>query len=120
LSSLQGGHGAVRNVSFEDIQLEDVGTPIQINQLYCPQSQHPGKCEPGSSAVQISDITVRRMVRASQPWTPHTDVTDCVALDCEMVGVQVNSRTHVLIKLARGSCKRLGKSCHHPKGVQEL
>lgn len=53
----------MRNISFVDIQLEDVGTPIAINQVYCPHSQHPGECQRGTSAVHISDITVRRMVR---------------------------------------------------------
>ncbi|XP_027081032.2 probable polygalacturonase At3g15720 [Coffea arabica] len=51
-----GGSGYARNISFEDITLQDVENPIIIDQFYC---KGEFKCEdkPSPSAVQVSHVT---------------------------------------------------------------
>eukprot|EP00056_Hartaetosiga_gracilis_P007605 m.110390 g.110390 ORF g.110390 m.110390 type:complete len:439 (+) comp12745_c0_seq2:864-2180(+) len=53
----QGGHGAVSNISYINLYVEDVINAIFITQYYCPSSQHPDKCKNYTAAVAISDIS---------------------------------------------------------------
>lgn len=49
---MQGGSGSVQGVTFSNIQVSGVKTPIMIDQFYCDGS----KCQNKSSAVAVSDI----------------------------------------------------------------
>jgi polygalacturonase len=44
IKTWQGGHGLVKNVTYENITVHDVGMPIRLTQFYCPGSQHKGQC----------------------------------------------------------------------------
>ncbi|KAG6468117.1 hypothetical protein ZIOFF_072685 [Zingiber officinale] len=47
-----GGSGFARNISFEDITMNDVRYPIIIDQYYCPHR----KCDAHASAVEVRDV----------------------------------------------------------------
>ncbi|KAE8691635.1 Shaggy-like kinase 13 isoform 1 [Hibiscus syriacus] len=47
-----GGSGAVKQVTFSNVQVSEVETPIMIDQFYCDK----GHCKNQSSAVQLSGI----------------------------------------------------------------
>lgn len=49
---MQGGMGAVKNVSFSNIQMHNVKVPIMIDQFYCDK----GTCKNQSEAVAISGV----------------------------------------------------------------
>ncbi|KAJ0754531.1 putative endo-polygalacturonase [Helianthus annuus] len=74
-----GGSGSVQGVTFSNIQVSKVETPIIIDQYYCDG----GKCQNKSSSVALSDISyenirgtyTRNPVRlACSESTPCTDV----------------------------------------------
>ena len=33
---LQGGHGEVKNITYQDITFDNIARPIVIDQFYCP------------------------------------------------------------------------------------
>ncbi|CDP20789.1 unnamed protein product [Coffea canephora] len=51
-----GGSGYARNISFEDITLQDVENPIIIDQFYC-KGEFKYEDKPSPSAVQVSHVT---------------------------------------------------------------
>lgn len=53
IKTWQGGSGSVRDVSFSNIQVSNVETPVVIDQFYCDN----GRCPNQTSAVAISGIT---------------------------------------------------------------
>ncbi|MFS7970550.1 putative endo-polygalacturonase [Helianthus anomalus] len=78
-SFLKGGSGSVQGVTFSNIQVSKVETPIIIDQYYCDG----GKCQNKSSSVALSEISyknirgtyTRNPVRlACSEGTPCTDV----------------------------------------------
>ncbi|KAG6468046.1 hypothetical protein ZIOFF_072612 [Zingiber officinale] len=48
----QGGSGFARNISFVNINMNEVRNPIIIDQYYCPHSS----CASKTTAVQVSDV----------------------------------------------------------------
>ncbi|CAK7337879.1 unnamed protein product [Dovyalis caffra] len=52
IKTWQGGSGSVQGVTFSNIQVSGVKTPIMIDQFYCDKS----KCQNESSAVAVSGI----------------------------------------------------------------
>ncbi|XP_076943530.1 polygalacturonase At1g48100-like [Bidens hawaiensis] len=57
IKTWQGGSGSVQGVTFSNIQVSEVETPIIIDQYYCDG----GKCQNKSSAVSISDISYQNI-----------------------------------------------------------
>lgn len=55
LFDIQGGIGSVKNITFTNIKVSNVKTPIMIDQFYCDQSS----CHNKTDAVSISGITYR-------------------------------------------------------------
>ncbi|KAF3323020.1 polygalacturonase [Carex littledalei] len=55
LFNIQGGIGTVKNITFTNIKVSNVKTPIMIDQFYCDQSS----CHNKTDAVSISGITYR-------------------------------------------------------------
>ncbi|XP_034696830.1 probable polygalacturonase At3g15720 [Vitis riparia] len=53
IKTWQGGRGRVRNISYKNIEVQEVGTPIVIDQFYCPR----GGCKNNSDAVRVSDVS---------------------------------------------------------------
>ncbi|KAJ3685923.1 hypothetical protein LUZ61_015087 [Rhynchospora tenuis] len=53
IKTWQGGIGTVKNITFTNIRVSNVKTPIMIDQFYCDQSS----CHNKTDAVSISDIT---------------------------------------------------------------
>ncbi|KAF5792175.1 putative polygalacturonase [Helianthus annuus] len=79
IKTWQGGSGSVQGVTFSNIQVSKVETPIIIDQYYCDG----GKCQNKSSSVALSEISyenirgtyTRNPVRlACSESTPCTDV----------------------------------------------
>ncbi|OAY29494.1 polygalacturonase At1g48100 isoform X2 [Manihot esculenta] len=52
IKTWQGGSGSVQGITFSNIQVSGVETPIMIDQFYCDGN----KCSNKSSAVAVSDI----------------------------------------------------------------
>ncbi|XP_026387280.1 polygalacturonase At1g48100-like isoform X2 [Papaver somniferum] len=65
IKSWQGGMGLVKNVTFSNIQVSNVSTPIMIDQYYCDKQ----KCKNQTEAVAITGVTFNQIVGtyASQP-----------------------------------------------------
>ncbi|KAK6928351.1 Glycoside hydrolase, family 28 [Dillenia turbinata] len=53
IKTWQGGSGSVRGITFSDIRVSEVQTPIMIDQYYCDRKG----CKNQTSAVSISDIS---------------------------------------------------------------
>ncbi|XP_073153796.1 polygalacturonase At1g48100-like [Henckelia pumila] len=53
IKTWQGGWGTVKGVTFTNIQVSGVGTPLMIDQFYC----NSNKCANKTSAVAISDVS---------------------------------------------------------------
>eukprot|EP00253_Pinus_taeda_P020817 PITA_20817 len=58
IKTWQGGSGYARNITFEDIVVDNVKNPIIIDQYYCDSSS---PCKTQSSAVQIKDVTFKNI-----------------------------------------------------------
>eukprot|EP00253_Pinus_taeda_P017299 PITA_17299 len=58
IKTWQGGSGYARNITFEDIVVDNVKNPIIIDQYYCDSSS---PCKIQSSAVQIKDVTFKNI-----------------------------------------------------------
>eukprot|EP00253_Pinus_taeda_P015159 PITA_15159 len=58
IKTWQGGSGYARNITFEDIVVDNVKNLIIIDQYYCDSSS---PCKIQSSAVQIKDVTFKNI-----------------------------------------------------------
>ncbi|KAJ9560795.1 hypothetical protein OSB04_005955 [Centaurea solstitialis] len=56
-SLVAGTPGTASDMHFDDIIMNDVGTPILIDQQYCPEKN----CQKGSSKVKISNVSFRKI-----------------------------------------------------------
>ncbi|KAI3696609.1 hypothetical protein L6452_29025 [Arctium lappa] len=56
IKTWQGGSGYARDITFENIELDNVFNPIIIDQHYCPNEIH---CPAESSAVNVSNISYK-------------------------------------------------------------
>ncbi|XP_039851437.1 polygalacturonase At1g48100-like [Panicum virgatum] len=61
IKTWQGGVGSVRNVTFANVRVANVGTPIAIDQFYCDR-QGGARCANRSGAVAITGVAYRRVV----------------------------------------------------------
>ena len=59
LLDLQGGVGSVRNVTFANVRVANVGTPIAIDQFYCDRGG--ARCANRTGAVAITGVAYRRV-----------------------------------------------------------
>ncbi|XP_015696450.2 polygalacturonase At1g48100-like [Oryza brachyantha] len=58
IKTWQGGKGTVRNVTFSNVRVANVATPIAIDQFYCDA----GRCGNRTDAVEITGVAYRRVV----------------------------------------------------------
>ncbi|CAN1151192.1 Probable polygalacturonase At1g80170 [Linum perenne] len=63
IKTWQGGHGYVRGIRYENVQMENVANPIIIDQFYCDS---PKSCQNQSAAVEISQIMYRNISGTSK------------------------------------------------------
>ncbi|XP_034695595.1 probable polygalacturonase At3g15720 [Vitis riparia] len=59
IKTWQGGHGEVRNITYEYNKFYDIARPIVIDQFYCPDNACQNNT--GTSAVAISDVSYTNM-----------------------------------------------------------
>ncbi|GAB4842067.1 hypothetical protein Ancab_012027 [Ancistrocladus abbreviatus] len=62
IKTWQGGSGYAKKITFENIELYNVGNPIIITQFYCPHET----CANKTSAVQISHVTYKNVTGTSE------------------------------------------------------
>uniref|UniRef100_A0A0E0C3E7 Polygalacturonase n=1 Tax=Oryza meridionalis TaxID=40149 RepID=A0A0E0C3E7_9ORYZ len=60
IKTWQGGKGTVRNVTFSNVRVANVATPIAIDQFYCDDGG--ARCGNRSDAVGITGVAYRRVV----------------------------------------------------------
>uniref|UniRef100_A0A0D9V1V8 Polygalacturonase n=1 Tax=Leersia perrieri TaxID=77586 RepID=A0A0D9V1V8_9ORYZ len=60
IKTWQGGKGTVRNVTFSNVRVANVATPIAIDQFYCDGGS--GRCRNSTDAVDIAGVAYRRVV----------------------------------------------------------
>ncbi|XP_062184784.1 polygalacturonase At1g48100-like isoform X2 [Phragmites australis] len=60
IKTWQGGVGSVRNITFSNVRVSNVATPIIIDQFYCDRGG--ARCANRTGAVAISGVTYRRVV----------------------------------------------------------
>lgn len=77
MKSWQGGKGYAKDVTFEDITMEEVQNPIIIDQNYCTSVDpaNPKPCEKQTSAVEFSNIRFKNIRGTSA-------TKEAIKLDC--------------------------------------
>ncbi|KAK3164549.1 hypothetical protein QOZ80_1AG0020890 [Eleusine coracana subsp. coracana] len=60
IKTWQGGVGSVRNITFSNVKVANVATPIAIDQFYCDRGG--ARCANRTDAVAITGVTYRRVV----------------------------------------------------------
>ncbi|CAI0386304.1 unnamed protein product, partial [Linum tenue] len=60
IKTWQGGHGYVRGIRYENVEMENVANPIIIDQFYCDSPKHQ------TAAVEISQIMYRNISGTSK------------------------------------------------------
>ncbi|KAI7758025.1 hypothetical protein M8C21_028265, partial [Ambrosia artemisiifolia] len=58
IKTWQGGSGNASNITFQNIDMNDVTNPIIIDQYYCDQAK---PCKEQESAVEIKDVTYKNI-----------------------------------------------------------
>ncbi|KAJ9152868.1 hypothetical protein P3X46_026379 [Hevea brasiliensis] len=84
IKTWQGGSGSVQGVTFSNIQVSGVETPIMIDQFYCDGS----KCSNESSAVAVSDINyvnIRGTYRRNPLHFACSDNLPCTGLSLDTI-----------------------------------
>ncbi|XP_024966091.1 exopolygalacturonase-like [Cynara cardunculus var. scolymus] len=77
-----GTPGTASDMHFDDIIMTNVGTPILIDQLYCPYSP----CQKGPSKVKISNVSFRK-IRGSSSTKIAIRLACSPGLPCDNVEV---------------------------------
>ncbi|KAI3842882.1 hypothetical protein MKX03_008672 [Papaver bracteatum] len=83
-----GGMGSVKNVTFSNIQVSNVSTPIMIDQYYCDKQ----KCKNQTEAVAITGVTFNQIVGtyASQPL--HLACSDSIPCrNVDLIDIQLKA-----------------------------
>ncbi|KAI5017125.1 hypothetical protein ZWY2020_037503 [Hordeum vulgare] len=77
MKSWQGGKGYAKDITFEDITMEDVHNPIIIDQNYCTSADpaNPKPCKKQTSAVEFSNIQFKNIRGTSA-------TEEAIKLDC--------------------------------------
>merc|ERR1712232_840681 len=95
IKTWMGGHGVVRNISFESFQLKDVRTGVLIDQKYCPLSQKPEGCvggaDPSTPAVALRDVRFKDFT-GSVSKTHKVDCQRCSAIEFQGGFARLHSR----------------------------
>ncbi|KAF8696629.1 hypothetical protein HU200_036247 [Digitaria exilis] len=60
IKTWQGGVGSVRNITFSNVRVSNVATPIAIDQFYCDRGG--ARCANRTGAVAITGVAYRRVV----------------------------------------------------------
>ncbi|XP_066309009.1 polygalacturonase At1g48100-like [Miscanthus floridulus] len=60
IKTWQGGVGSVRNITFTNVRVANVATPIAIDQFYCDRGG--ARCANRTGAVAITGVAYRRVV----------------------------------------------------------
>ncbi|AQK96036.1 Pectin lyase-like superfamily protein [Zea mays] len=60
IKTWQGGVGSVRNITFSNVRVANVATPIAIDQFYCDRGG--ARCANRTGAVAIAGVAYRRVV----------------------------------------------------------
>ncbi|CAD6231224.1 unnamed protein product [Miscanthus lutarioriparius] len=60
IKTWQGGVGSVRNITFSNVRVANVATPIAIDQFYCDRGG--ARCANRTGAVAITGVAYRRVV----------------------------------------------------------
>uniref|UniRef100_A0A0D3EPZ9 Polygalacturonase n=1 Tax=Oryza barthii TaxID=65489 RepID=A0A0D3EPZ9_9ORYZ len=61
IKTWQGGKGTVRNITFSNVRVANVATPIAIDQFYCDAGGGGARCGNRSDAVGITGVAYRRV-----------------------------------------------------------
>ncbi|KZV45676.1 hypothetical protein F511_02336 [Dorcoceras hygrometricum] len=91
IKTWQGGSGSVKGVTFTNIEVSGVGTPLMIDQFYC----NSNKCANKTSAVAISDISYQSIkgTYTSRPaYFACSDSTPCVGIKLSNVDLTPSLR----------------------------
>ncbi|KAI3726012.1 hypothetical protein L1987_65809 [Smallanthus sonchifolius] len=87
IKTWQGGSGSVQGVTFSNIQVSEVETPIIIDQYYCDG----GKCQNKTSAVAVSDISYQN-IRGTYTENPVrfacSASTPCMGVNLDTIQLQ--------------------------------
>ncbi|KAK9067295.1 hypothetical protein SSX86_014621 [Deinandra increscens subsp. villosa] len=97
IKTWQGGSGSVQGVTFSNIQVSNVETPIIIDQYYCDG----GKCQNKSSAVAISEISYEN-IRGTYTENPIrfacSASTPCTNINLDTIQLQAVQQNYDLLK----------------------
>ncbi|RWR94048.1 polygalacturonase [Cinnamomum micranthum f. kanehirae] len=86
IKTWQGGLGSVRNVSFSNIQVSNVQTPIIIDQYYCDKKA----CKNHTQAVTISQVKYSQITGTYSVQPVHLACSDSVpCTNVDLVDIQL-------------------------------
>ncbi|XP_031499127.1 polygalacturonase At1g48100-like [Nymphaea colorata] len=103
IKTWQGGKGWVRGVTFSDVSVSNVETPIVIDQFYCDRRS----CRNSSDAVAVSDVTFNgvRGTYARQPvYLACSDARPCEGVRLTDVELSPASERHLRGLLRQPLC----------------
>ncbi|KAH9742274.1 Pectin lyase-like superfamily protein [Citrus sinensis] len=105
IKTWQGGSGLVQQVTFSNIQVNNVKSPIVIDQYYCEKSS----CHNESSAVQVSNIAYVNIRGTYTEQPAHfacSDILPCTGISLSTVALKpVQSATQPFCWEAYGELK---------------
>ncbi|MCL7037912.1 hypothetical protein MKW94_030345 [Papaver nudicaule] len=86
IKSWQGGIGSVKNVTFSNIQVSNVSTPIMIDQYYCDKQ----KCKNQTEAVAITGVKFNQIVGTYTSQPLHLACSDSVpCTNVDLIDIQL-------------------------------
>ncbi|KAK8717030.1 hypothetical protein V6N13_044314 [Hibiscus sabdariffa] len=95
IKTWQGGSGAVKQVTFSNVQVSEVETPIMIDQFYCDKSN----CKNQSSAVEVSGINyvnIRGTYTVQPVHFACSDSTPCSGVSLSTIELKPVQENHNL------------------------
>ncbi|KAI4379894.1 hypothetical protein MLD38_006134 [Melastoma candidum] len=103
IKTFQGGSGTVRDISFEDIILDNTRNPIIIDQFYCPEHG----CGTSQSNLKITSVTYRGFRGTSSR-------REAITLNCANIGCTGITMNSIDIRSAKpgGKVEAICKNAH--------
>ncbi|XP_059071095.1 polygalacturonase-like [Cryptomeria japonica] len=107
-----GGSGVASDITYENVQMEDVSNPIIINQFYCDTGDTGSGCKSQGSAVKISNVEYSNIRGTSA-------TEDGITLSCSQSG-SCTGITMENIDLVTGSGAQVACNAQNVQGGNSI
>ncbi|XP_057862088.1 polygalacturonase-like [Cryptomeria japonica] len=112
IKTWQGGSGMASDITYENVQMEDVSNPIIINQFYCDTGDTGSVCKAQGSAVKISNVQYSNIRGTSATKDGITlscsQSGSCTGITMENIDLVTNSGAHAACNAQHVKARTLG------------